>query len=45
MTIHFLIFTVQISKKSGQRCEPMPGYRPSVEEQWLDRKVTMNQYM
>ncbi|WP_263621896.1 hypothetical protein [Halobacillus litoralis] len=41
MTIHFLLFTIKVSKR--KKYSPVPGYRPTVQEKWLDRKAS--QYM
>ncbi|WP_158290464.1 hypothetical protein [Halobacillus salinus] len=45
MTIQFLIFTIRISRRRVRKCAPLPGYRPTAEDRWLDRKSSMNQLM
>jgi hypothetical protein len=43
MTIHFIIFTVRFSWRQKQNYQPLPGYRPSAQDQWLDRKALSKQ--
>ncbi|WP_156112581.1 hypothetical protein [Halobacillus sp. BBL2006] len=43
MTIHFFIFTVRVSRRQKQNYHPLPGYRPSAQDQWLDRKAFSKQ--
>ncbi|WP_179133965.1 hypothetical protein [Halobacillus massiliensis] len=39
MTMQFFIFTIRVTRNKKQSYSPLPGYRPSAQEQWLDRKA------
>ncbi|MBN8234206.1 hypothetical protein JF544_03060 [Halobacillus kuroshimensis] len=46
MTIHFFLFTIHVTKKTQQRLQPLPGYHPTVKDEWLDRKSSaFNRYV
>ncbi|MGP4068320.1 hypothetical protein [Halobacillus sp. B29] len=45
MTIHLFIFKIQVSRRQEENYAPLPGYHPSAEEQWLDRKSSFIHYM
>ncbi|MBA2174385.1 hypothetical protein H0266_05635 [Halobacillus locisalis] len=45
MTIQFFIFTVTISARRKKKYPPIPGYHPTAEDQWLDRKSLFNHYL
>lgn len=45
MTIQFFIFTITVAKNKKQTYPPVPGYKPSVQEEWLDRKSAFSRYM
>ncbi|MCP3026426.1 hypothetical protein [Halobacillus sp. A5] len=40
MTMHFFIFTIRVNRRKKQTYSPLPGYRLSAHDQWLDRKAT-----
>ncbi|GEN52493.1 hypothetical protein [Halobacillus faecis] len=44
MTIQFLIFTITVAKNK-KSYQPLPGYRPTAKDQWLDRKSAFSRYM
>lgn len=45
MTIQFFIFTISIAKNKRERHQALPGYKPTAEDQWLDRKTAFSRYM
>ncbi|SDP74442.1 MULTISPECIES: hypothetical protein [Halobacillus] len=45
MTIQFFIFTITVAKNKQKSCQPLPGYRPTAKDQWLDRKSAFSRYM
>ncbi|CDQ19970.1 hypothetical protein [Halobacillus karajensis] len=45
MTIQFFIFTITFARNNTKRYQPIPGYRPTVQDQWLDRKSAFSRYM
>ncbi|GGF28537.1 hypothetical protein GCM10010954_29500 [Halobacillus andaensis] len=40
MTMHFFIFTIRVTRRKKQNYSPLPGYRHSAHDQWLDRKAS-----
>lgn len=45
MTMNFLIFKVTVVKNKRKKYQQLPGYHPTVKDQWLDRKSSFIHYM